>query len=437
MKHGVAALLVLSSLLVLGTLIAGCTSTPGTAGTGQTPQMTASLSGNASATAASEAGIITANNRFARDLYVQLASDPQYAGSNIFFSPFSISSAFAIAYEGARGTTADQIHSVFHFPADNATLREGFSEVNAGINNGDMNYTLSTANALWVRKNYQLLPDYVSTAGRWYSANVANLDFGGKPEESRQIINTWVANRTNDKISDLLPPRSIDTTTFLVITNAVYFKGTWVKQFDANDTQDANFWVSPGKAVTVKMMQQTDKDAVYPYAETSDLQMLSMPYAHGTGSSLSMIVILPKNGNIATAEAALDPQNLSVLEQSASSKRVMVYFPKFKLKVNYELSSTLNAMGMPTAFEHNADFSGIDGTVGLFISKVFHNAFVNVDEQGTEAAAATAVVFSKSAIAPEEPVPVFRADHPFLFLIQDNDTGAILFAGRIVTPNGT
>jgi serpin B len=222
-----------------------------------------------------------------------------------------------------------------------------------------------------------------------------------------------------------------------VITNAVYFKGNWVTQFDENHTQDADFRVSPQKTVTVKMMQRTGEDAVYQYAETADLQLLSMPYAHGSGSGLSMIVLLPKNDSLAAAEAALDPQNLSALERGAYSQRVMVYFPKFRIEKGYSLPGTLASMGMPTAFTGAADFSGMDGTKNLYVGDVIHKAFVNVDEKGTEAAAATAVVMKVSAILHEKPVPVFRADHPFLFLIQDNDTGAILFAGRVTNPGGT
>jgi serpin B len=442
MKHGFVTLLILSSLLVLGIFLAGCTSTPNTPGThslsmDQPPPATPFPSSNGSAATVSETGMVTANNQFARDLYLQLARDPQYARSNIFFSPFSLSSALAITYEGARGTTADEIRSVFHFPSDNTLLREGFSNVNAGINNGDTNYTLNTANALWAEKTFPFMPDYISTAGCWYSANVTNLDFISKPEASRQTINTWVANRTHDKIQNLLPAGSIDPLTRLVITNAVYFKGIWEKQFDANDTQDADFHISPQNTVIVKMMQRTDEDAVYPYAETANLQVLSIPYAHGTGSGLSMIVLLPKNDSLAAAETALDPRNLSALEQSISSQRVMIYFPKFKLETQYGLPGTLAAMGMPTAFTGTADFTGMDGKRDLYISDVVHKAFVNVDEDGTEAAAATGVVMRWNAVVHETPVPVFRADHPFLFLIQDNDTGAILFAGRVVNPNGT
>jgi serpin B len=186
------------------------------------------------------------------------------------------------------------------------------------------------------------------------------------------------------------------------------------------------------------MMQRTDEDAVYLYAENNDLQMLSMPYENTTGKKLSMIVLLPKRDNLTAAEASLSTDTLSALQQSAVSRRVMVYYPKFTLKTSYSLPDALGAMGMPTAFTRNADFSGMDGTKNLYISDVIHQAFVDVNEEGTEAAAATAVIM-KMAAAPgnPEPVPVFRADHPFVFLIQDDETGAILFMGRVVNPAGS
>jgi serpin B len=211
-----------------------------------------------------------------------------------------------------------------------------------------------------------------------------------------------------------------------------------VKQFDKNQTTDAEFRIAPGKTVKIPLMQRTDEDAEYLYAENKDLQMLSMPYEHTTGRKLSMIVLLPKADNLTTTEASLSADTLSVLHQSATSRRVMVYFPKFTLKTRYSLPDTLGAMGMPTAFTDNADFSGMDGTKNLLISDVIHQAFVDVNEEGTEAAAATAVVM-RQAVAPanQEPVPVFRADHPFIFLIQDDETGAILFMGRVMNPTGS
>jgi serpin B len=210
-----------------------------------------------------------------------------------------------------------------------------------------------------------------------------------------------------------------------------------VEQFDKNQTIDAEFRMAPGKTVKIPMMQRTDEDAEYLYAENNDLQMLSMPYENTTGKKLLMVVLLPKADNLTTTEASLSVDTLSGLQQSATSRRVMVYFPKFTLKTKYSLPDTLGAMGMPTAFTDNADFSGMDGTKNLLISDVIHQTFVDVNEEGTEAAAATAVVMRPAAAhANPEPVPVFRADHPFIFLIQDDETGAILFMGRVINPTG-
>jgi serpin B len=439
MKRGTAVLFVLALLLITGTLIAGCTILPGpnppvtSSCQIEVPQGALEQPGDAGKVSADEAAVVAADNRFAYDMYLQLARDPRYADGNIFFSPFSISSAFAIAYEGARTTTADQIRSVFSYPAETQKLRMGYARSVAHLAGGDRNFTLCTANALWAEKTYPFLPAYTDTVRYWYAANATNLDFIGQPDASRQTINAWVAGRTNNKITDLLAPGTVDPSTRLGITNAVYFKGTWERQFDPKNTQDADFHSSPAKTVTVKMMEQTDEEAHYLYAETADLQMLSMPYKHGIGSGLSMVVLLPRNSSLQAAVAALDPENLTALEQNATTRRVMVYFPKFTTRTDYSLAGPLAAMGMPDAFGSAADFSGMDGTRNLNISSVIHSAYVSVDEEGTEAAAATAIMMGAGAAAPEMPV-VFRADHPFIILIQDNDTKTILFIGRIVNP---
>ena len=440
MKPGTAALVILSLLLITGTLLAGCTFLFGPAPSAnpcaiEVPQGALEPAGNETQAAAGEAAVVAADNRFAYDMYLQLIRDPRYKDGNLFFSPFSISSAFAIAYEGARSKTADQIGSVFHYPAETQQLRMGYSRSIAHLAGGDRNFTLCIANALWAEKTYPFLPAYTDTVRHWYAANATSLDFIGQPEESRQTINKWVAERTNNKITDLLAPGTVTPLTRLGITNAVYFKGTWSLQFDPKNTQDADFHSSPAKTVSVKMMEQTAGEARYPYAETGDLQMLSLPYKHGIGSGLSMVVLLPRNSSLAAAEAALDPENLPALEQTATTRRVMVYFPKFSTRTDYSLAGPLAAMGMPDAFGSAADFSGMDGTRNLNISSVIHSAYVNVDEEGTEAAAATHIMMGAGAAAPEMPV-VFRADHPFIFLIQDNDTKTILFIGRIVDPAG-
>ena len=402
MKHGFAALLSITLILALGILLAGCTGTPAYNATpppsaGPTSGITPGGVGN---TTSEDMNVVTSNNQFAGDLYRELAKETGTGESNIFFSPFSISSALALTYEGAGGTTADEIRSVFHFPANNTSRREGFAAENAEINNGDAGYTLRTANALWAEKTSAFLPGYINIAQQDYNATTTNLDFAGQPEASRQTINNWVAGKTNNRIQNLLPAGSIDPMTRLVITNAVYFKGTWEKQFDANQTSDAPFTRPDGTTVTARMMQRTDEDAIYSYAETPDLQMLSLPYTTASGPGLSMVVLLPKGNDLSAADPYLDPANLSALEQSASSRRVMVYLPKFKLESQYSLKETLSAMGMPTAFSGAADFSGMDGAQDLYISDVYHKAYIEVNEEGTEAAAATGVVMNLAAAAP-------------------------------------
>jgi serpin B len=446
MKRKHAGLAIVIVLVIATILVSGCT------GPAQNPVVNTSPSGsptdsnaitpapatNPSGDTSAAQSVSTGNNRFAYDLYEMLAKNPAGAGQNIFYSPFSISSALAITGEGAKGTTADEINAVFHFPENDTVRREGFAAINEGINTADTGYTLLTANALWAERNYSFLPVFTGIARTWYSANVTNLDFIHAPEESRVTINTWVEEKTENKIRDLLPSGSIDSLTRLVITNAVYFKGTWVRQFDANQTQDADFRTASGKTVTVRMMRDTGEDAKYRYAETDDVQYIELPYTHNSGNALSMVVILPKDNAIQTAEAVLDESNLSALQEAAHAQRVMLYLPKFKMETEYRLPDTLSAMGMPTAFTFGAaDFSGMDGTTDLYISDVIHKAFIDVNEEGTEAAAATAVVMRSGSAAPGEGPSVFRADHPFVFLIQDKETGTILFIGRVADPAGS
>ena len=380
--------------------------------------------------------VLLANNQFAFDLYRKLASDPGHAGTNIFFSPWSISSAFALTYEGARGNTADEIRSVFHFPASTATLREGYSELSTRLNSKNSGYTLSAANALWAEKSHPFLPDYISTADRHYGAKTTNLDFTNQPEASRIAINRWVADQTNNHIRDLLPAGSIHPLTRLVITNAIYFKGTWVKQFDTAKTVERDFHVTPSQAVRVQMMSRTDKDARYWYAETDTLQVLGMPYAQKNGRELSMLVLLPKGHTIEAVGHSLDAQSMADLNRALEYKQVYVYFPRFRVETTYGLNEVLSDMGMPGAFIYGvSDLSGMDGTRDLYIDGVYHKAYVDVNEEGTEAAAATALGVATLSL-PMEPIPVFCADHPFIFLIQESDTGNILFMGRMMNPAG-
>ncbi|OPZ44438.1 MAG: Serpin (serine protease inhibitor) [Euryarchaeota archaeon ADurb.BinA087] len=431
------SLLALASLVLAVLFLAGCTSPENLPDELPPEGMTLDTTYPPGPPPGSQQSIVAANNQFALDLYTRLAEDPRNSEENLFFSPFSISSALAITYEGARGSTADEIREVFYFPADPAGMRAGYQAIIAGINNGSSAYQLQTANALWAEQTYPFLPAYISIADDVYGARATNLDFITKPEESRITINQWVEDQTNDKIRDLLPAGSIDSLTRLVITNAVYFKGTWEKQFDQKQTSIQDFRTGDGMTLQVPMMQRTDENATYGYTETDDLQLLRMAYESGSGKPLSMVVLLPRDGNLAALEKSLSAERLTDLQKNLTNQRVIVYFPKFTMETKYSLPATLSAMGMPTAFSPSADLSGMDGTRNLYIGDVIHQAFVDVNEEGTEAAAATAVVIQRAMAPVGPPVPVFRADHPFIFLIQDDETGLILFIGRVEHPESS
>ena len=370
-----------------------------------------------------------ANNRFALDLYRELAGE----GDNVFFSPWSLSSALAMTYEGARGNTSDEMRSVLYFSENDSLRRESFSALDRKINANDSGYTLSTANALWVDGSFSLLDEYETLVHDTYQARANNLDFRAAPEVARQTINHWVEQKTAGKIVDLIPAGHVDSLTRLVLTNAIYFNGTWMKTFDPSQTRDVDFFTEDGRAVRVPMMRQDDEGAWFYYLETGGLQVLQMPYA---GGRLSMMILLPHDQDIASLERTLSSEDLNQWRDSLEERRVDVYLPRFKLKANYFLPEILADLGMPTAFSEMADFTGISPDRPLFISQVIHQAYVDVNEQGTEAAAATAVEMAESAAGSEEPeIPVFRADHPFLILIADDETGCILFLGRVSDPS--
>lgn len=367
-----------------------------------------------------------ANNRFALDLYSQISSEK----GNVFFSPWSIYSALSMTYEGARGKTADEMQSVIHLPKNDSIRRQSFAALYDKFNSANAGYTLSNANALWVQKDYSLLRDYTSVVDEYYHGKAENVDFKGATEDARQTINSWVEDRTNDRIKDLIPPGILDPMTCLVLTNAIYFKGSWVREFDRNETQDENFMTEEGSTVKVPMMRSFGEESLYNYMETEDMQMLEIPYK---GWNLSMIVLLPKSDDISPLERSLTPEKLVEWKRKLKELQVDVYIPKFTFNTKYFLIEDLEEMGMGTVFAGAADLSGISSMENLSVSDVIHQAFVEVNEVGTEAAAATAVVIERAA--PDGPkIPVFRADHPFIFMIQDRETGSILFMGRVSDP---
>jgi len=380
----------------------------------------------------SVASVAVANNTFAIDYYSKLAG--QESG-NIFFSPFSISSALAMTYEGARGQTAEEMSRVFHFPEDAKVRRNEYANLFSLLNKPESEYKLSVANALWVQNDYPFSSDFFNNVEEYYGGKVTNLDFVKNPEKSRVTINTWVEGKTNNKIRDLISDGVLTSDTRLVITNAIYFKGSWVKEFDPKLTKDMAFKTSR-KRTDVPMMQKTDKSAIFNYFENNSLQILELPYS---GEDLSMVILLPKKDDPTTLERMLSAEELSSWQKEVENRQVEVYLPRFKFETKYMMANDLKEMGMPTAFTNMADFSGmVSGEQGrLKIDAVIHQAFVDVNEEGTEAAAATAVVgvgYSSKPLIPPK-IPVFKADHPFIFLIRENSTGSILFMGRVSDPS--
>jgi serpin B len=363
---------------------------------------------------------VGASNRFTFDLYNRLRG----LNGNLLFSPYSISTALSMVYEGARGTTADEMQIVFHFNA-NTTQRLNQNRELIEFINQQRGCNLSTANALWVQNGYPILPAYRDAVTEYCSAEARELNLAGEPEKSRTIINGWVENKTNNKVKELFPSGSFDMNTRLVLTNAIYFKGNWLYQFDPKDTGPQPFTVSPGQNVNVDMMSLRDK--YLNYTDTGEVQVLELPYAN---SSISMFIILPKSVNITDLEHGLSLEQLNSWLSILEERKVDVYLPKFKGETSLNLRDTLAEMGMPTAF-NGADFTGINSDGGLSIDKVFHKAVIEVNEKGTEAAEATGTVMTLSASVAD----VFKADHPFVYLIRENSTGQILFIGRLIDPN--
>ena len=364
------------------------------------------------------------NNAFALALYAKLRAEDQ---GNLFLSPYSISTALAMTYAGAKGKTAAEMAEVLHFTVPQEQLHPGFAALTAKLH-GDIKkegYQLRIANRLWGQAGYHFLPTFLQVTRDHYGAELAQVDFAQDTEAARHTINAWVEEKTEEKIKDLLAQGVLDSGTTLVLTNAIYFKGDWQRKFEAKATKDAPFLLTPQKKVTVPMMRQRGK---FAYGVVGNVQVLELPYV---GKDLSMFVLLPKEvDGLADLEKSLSVETLNTWTSGLREQTVEVLLPKFKMTSGFRLEKVLGAMGMPLAFSDKADFSGMTGQRGLFISAVIHKAFIDVNEEGTEAAAATAVVMR----APAPPNPIFRADHAFLFLIRDNRTGSILFLGRMMNP---
>ncbi len=370
------------------------------------------------------------SNTFAQRLYGAFATE----SGNIFFSPSSISTALAMTYAGANGKTAQEMEQALSFTISGAPLHAALREtMSSVIRSAPGGPALRVANRLWPRRGLALEPAFVDIAKKFYAAPVEQLDFRGAAEASRGRINSWIAQQTQQKIPELLKPGMVDASTAMVLTNAVYFKGVWAEQFEKQATKPEPFTLATGNVIQAPLMH-----GLVPagYGETAEAKVLELSYKAGAqGPQLAMLVLLPK-----------EPTGLAALEQQVATAgfapfvrvlpsraiKVDVTLPRFKTSWNRSLNKELQALGMQQAFSPDeADFSALTSTERLFISLVQHEAFVNVNEEGTEAAAATGVMMTRAAVIEYH---VFRADRPFLYLLRDTKSGLVLFMGRLSDP---
>jgi len=393
------------------------------------------------------ATLVNGNNTFALDAYQSLKED-----GNLFFSPYSISLALAMTYAGARDATAQQMADTLQFTMPQGKLPPIFNALDLELSQrgqgakgkDDKGFRFNVVNAIWGQKDYQFLQSFLDTLAENYGAGLRLLDFGNAPEPSRIVINDWVSDQTENRIKDLIPNGAIDSSTKLVLTNAIYFNAAWQRAFRKEATYDETFHLLNGSESKVPMMHQTD---LFKYVEGNDYQVVELPY---DGGELSMIVLLPKSGQFTSFERSLDYGTFASIVQGLDSKKAALTMPKFEFTTpSISLAKMLSDMGMLLAFtepspisgdcsENFANFSGMTGKCNLYISDVIHKAFISVEETGTEAAAATAVIMKGVGSSPNmepEQIVNMTIDRPFIFLIRDIETGTILFMGRVMDPS--
>nr|ACC62103.1 SCCA2/SCCA1 fusion protein isoform 1 (predicted) [Rhinolophus ferrumequinum] len=385
-----------------------------------------------------------ANTRFAYDLFQQFRKSEK---ENIFYSPLSITSALAMTYLGSRGQTASTMQKVLHFnevtentkgeatkvPVEKSgDVHYQFQKLLTELNKPTDDYELNIANRLYGEKKFQFLQEYKNNVKKFYLASVESVDFVNAAEESRMMINSWVESQTNEKIKNLFPEDSLDSSTILVLVNAVYFKGQWNEKFDPKNTEQGEFWQNKDTSKPVQMMKQT---SYFNFTSLEDVQakILEIPYK---GEDLSMLLLLPNEiDGLQKLEDQLTAEKLIewTSSQNMSKRKVELRLPRFKVEESYALGDTMRALGMGNAFTPgDADFSGMTGSRGFVLSQIVHKSFVEVTEEGTEAAAATGIVIGRTSVQMYEH---FHCDHPFLFFIKHNETNSILFFGRISTPD--
>ncbi len=425
----------LISFILLVALLAGCV--PGAISTGGMQAVQSSLARESAPQVdlADGQSLAAGNNAFALDLYRAVQNESE----NVFFSPYSISLALAMTYAGANGETERQMAETLHFtlpedrlhPAFNALDQELASRKDSGGGQGadGKGFRFNIVNDLWGQKDYEFQPEFLDTLAKNYGAGLRLLDFATEPDAARKIINDYIAENTEQRIKDLIPEGAIDVMTRLVLTNAIYFNAAWLFPFEKELTKDAPFTKLDGSTVTVPMMEMPSYESMN-YADGEGYTAVALPYEN---PSLQMLILLPDEGNFAAFEESLDAARLESIVGELQFTSVRVKMPKFKIEGQFELGGTLAGLGMTDAFDPDrADFSGMNGKRDLYIGSVIHKSFVNVDEEGTEAAAATAVIM-ETASAPMEMIDL-TIDRPFLFLIRDVSTNTTLFMGRVAVP---
>ena len=377
------------------------------------------------------AAAVTGNTAFAVDLHRQIRAQP----GNLFYAPFSISQALAMTWAGARGETAKQMARALHFTLGQDKLHPAFDALDLALMSRGRNaagkdggaFRLNVVNALWGQMSYHFEAAFLDTLALDYGAGMHVVDFQKAPEDARATINRWVAQKTENRIEDLLPQGSVGPLTRLVLTNAVYFNAAWAQPFDKANTRDQAFTKRDGSTIQVPTMSGYQQAA---YGQGPGWAALELPYA---GRELSMVLLLPDAGRFGDFEASLTGEKIGDITKTLRMHGVTVTLPRFHIESQLSLADQLSKLGMPIAFTDAADFSGMNGAGGLQISAVVHKAFVDVDEAGTEAAAATgAVVSTTSAPEPAE----IHFDRPYVFFIRDRATETILFFGRVEDPRG-
>lgn len=377
--------------------------------------------------------LVEGNNAFAFDLYQQIAADSE---DNILYSPYSISLALAMTYAGARGETEQQMQDTLHFALPQSELHPMFGDLNNTLNSRAEEFAayevealhLNIANALWGEQTLPFYPDFTQTLEQNYAAALRLVDFINAAEDARVMVNDWVADETEDRIQDLVPQGVITPDTRLVLANAIYFQAGWMNTFDEAFTRDDTFNLLDGTQVTVPMMNLQEN---FLYTAGDGYQAIQLPY----WGDMSMLVFLPDAGQFETFEQALSTQTLSDTLGNLTPQDVNLAMPRFEYEFSVGLNDILSALGMPIAFTDDADFSGM-ADAPLSISDVLHKAYIKVDESGTEAAAATAVVVGVTSVQVPQEVIALRIDRPFIYVIYDQRTNTLLFMGRVLNPQG-